>query len=97
MLVDHADAQRISVVGVLDTDLLAILFDHAFLRLVQAEQDAHQSRLSCTVFAQKRMDLALSELQGNIIICDDTRELLGDVQHLNGILLPQVDPLLLRI
>ena len=52
VLVDHADAQRVGIVGVLDADLHAVLPDGALLRLIQAEQDAHQRGLAGAVFAQ---------------------------------------------
>ena len=52
VLVDHADTQRVGIVGVLDADLHAVLLDGALLRLVQAEQDAHQCGLSGAVLAQ---------------------------------------------
>ena len=42
VLMHHADAQGGGVVGVGDGDNLAILLDGALLRLVQAEQHAHQ-------------------------------------------------------
>ena len=62
VLVDHADAQCVGVVGVLDGNLHAVLFDDALLGLVQAEQHAHQRGLAGTVFAQQGVDLSLFHL-----------------------------------
>ena len=94
MLVHHADAEVVGVVRVLDLDLLAVLFDDALLRLVQAEQNTHQGGFSGAVFAEQGVDFALSELQRDIVVCDDAGEALGDVQHLNriGTLQPYLPP-----
>ena len=59
MLVDHADAQGIGIVGVFDRDHRAVLFDDALLGLIQAEQYAHQRGLARAVFAQQGVDLTL--------------------------------------
>ena len=85
VLVHHADAQRVGIVWILDLHLAAILFDHALFRLIQAEQHAHQRGFARAVFAQQRVDLALAQLQGDIVVGYDAGEALGDVQHLNGI------------
>ena len=62
MLVDHADAQVVGVVGIIDLNDLAVLFDRALLRLVQPEQHAHQRRFACAVFTQQGVDLTLFQL-----------------------------------
>ena len=82
VLVHHADPQRIGVIGVFDGHLFAILFDDPLLRLIQSEQHTHQGGFPGAVFSQQRMDLALFELQGNVIIGDNSRKPLCDVQHL---------------
>ena len=58
-------------------------------RLVQAEQHAHQRTFASAVFAQQGMYLALTQLQGDIIVCLDSRELLGNVEHLDHKILCQ--------
>ena len=83
VLMHHADAERIGVVGVVDLDFFAVLFDDALLRLIEAEQNAHQRGLARAVLPQQRMDLALFQLQGDIVVGDDPGESLGDVQHLD--------------
>ena len=62
VLVHHADAERGGVVRVLDGHDLAILFDDALFRLVEAEQNRHERRLARAVFTEERMDLTLFEL-----------------------------------
>ena len=62
MLMHHADAQVIGVVGVLDGHHLAVLFDDALLRLVQSEEHAHQRGFPRAVFAEQRVDLAFFQL-----------------------------------
>ena len=86
VLVHHADAQGIGVVGVVDLHFLAVLMDLAFLRLVQTEQHAHQGGLTGTVFTQQGMDLTLAKLQGDIVVGDDTGKPLGDVQHFHCVI-----------
>ena len=83
MLVNHADAQIVGHVGVLDVDLFAVLFDDALFRLIQTKQYAHQRGFARAVFAQKGVDFAPAQLQSHIIIGLDAREFLGDVKHLN--------------
>ena len=80
---------RVCIVGVADGDLLAVLEDLTGLRLVQAEQHAHQRTFARTVLAQKGVYLALAQLQGDIIVCLDTREFLGNVEHLDHKILCQ--------
>ena len=91
MLVHHADAQCIGIVGVLDRDHLAVLADLALFRLIEAEENRHQRGLAGAVFAQQGMNLTLAQLQGNVVIGDDTWELFGDVQHFNCIRSFQVE------
>ena len=83
VLMHHADAERIGVVGVVDLDFFAVFFDDALFRLIEAEQNAHQRGLARAVLPQQRMDLALFQLQGDIVVGDDPGESLGDVQHLD--------------
>ena len=85
MLVDHADAQGIGVVGIVDLYNLSILSDLALFCLVHTKQDAHQSGLTGTVLAQQCVDLAALQLDGDIVICNDAGEPLCNVQHLNCI------------
>jgi len=89
VLVHHADAQCICIVGVADGDLLAVLADLTSLRLVQAEQHAHQRTFAGAIFAQQGVYLAFAQLQGDIIVCLDPREFLGDVEHLDHKILCQ--------
>ena len=85
VLVDHADAERVGIVRVLDGHDLAVLLDGALLGLVQTEEHAHERGFACAVFAQQGMDLALFELKRNVVVGDNTGESFGDVEHLNGI------------
>ena len=86
MLVHHANVQSVGVVGVFDLDLHAVFFNDARLGLVQPEQHAHQGRFARAVLAQQRVHLAFFQLQSDVVIRLDARELFGDVQHLNDIL-----------
>ena len=93
VLVHHADSQLVGVVGILDGDLPAILFDDALLGLVESEEHAHQCGLAGAVFAQQRVDLTLFQLQRDIVVCDNAGKPLGDVQHFNGVWLFQANDL----
>ena len=89
VLVHHADAQCVGIVGVADGNLLAVFQDLALFRLIQAEQHAHQCTFARAILAQKGVYLALAQLQGDIIVCLDTGEFLGNVEHLDHIILCQ--------
>ena len=86
VLMHHADAQRRRVVGVADLHRLAVFADLALLGLIQAEQHAHQRGFARAVFPQKRVDLRLFQLQGDVVIRLDAGKLLGDVKHFDHIL-----------
>ena len=86
MLVDHADAQIVGIVGVVDLDLLPVLADLALLRLIQPEKHAHERGLSRAVFTQKGVDLAFFQLQRDVVVGNDAGEPFGDIQHLDRIL-----------
>ena len=97
VLMDHADMQGRGVIGVADLDFLAVLFDDALLRLVKAEQHAHQGGLACAVFAQQGVNFSTAELQRHIVVGLDAGEFLGDVQHFNDKIFHVVTPLIKRI
>ncbi|MPN17604.1 hypothetical protein SDC9_164959 [bioreactor metagenome] len=77
----HADVEGVCVVRVFDTNDLSVLFDDARFGLVQTEQNAHQGGFARAVFAEQRMNLAALKTQRNIVVCSDTREILGNIQH----------------
>ena len=81
VLVHHAYAQSRRVVRVVDLHGLAVLLDDALLRLVHAEEDAHQRALAGAVLAQKRVYLAAPELKRDIVVGHDAREPLCDAEH----------------
>ena len=93
VLMDHADAQGVGVVGIADLHFLPVLFDDALLRAVQSEQHAHQRGLARAVFAQQGVDLPFFQLPRNIVIGHNAGKALGDVQHFNGIWMFQVHDL----
>ena len=49
----------------------------------------YQGAFACAVFAQQGMDLTFAQLQGNVVVCLDARELLGDMEHLDHKILCQ--------
>ena len=86
MLVYHADAETVGLVRVTDLHFPAVLFDHALLRRVQPEKDAHQRAFAGAVFTQKGMNLTPSKLERHVVIGLDAREFLRNVEHLNDII-----------
>ena len=86
MLMHHSYAEGGGVVRVLYPDLLAVFEDNALLRLIETEKNAHQRGFSGSVFAQKCVDLAPSELEGDIVVGLDSRELLRYMKHLDNVL-----------
>ena len=87
MLMHHADAESRSVVRVLYLDGFAVFAYLAFLRLIQAEEHAHQRRLTRTVLTEQSVNLALAELQRNIVVCDYSGKFLGYAEHFDYIIL----------
>ena len=65
---DHADMQGRGVMGLRIWTSLPSLFDDALLRLVKAEQHAHQGGLACAVFAQQGVNFSTAELQRHIVV-----------------------------
>ena len=89
VLVHHADAQCVCIIWVADDNLLAVFADLTSFRLVQAKQHAHQCTFAGAVLAQQGMYLAFAQLQGDIVVCLDSRELLGNVEHFDHKILCQ--------
>ena len=86
MLVYHSDTQGGRHIRVGDIDFFAVFANLACLRLIQAEQYAHQRGFTGAVFAQQSVDLAPAELQRDVVVGLDAWELLCDVKHFDHIL-----------
>ena len=89
VLVDHADVERVGVVGVADLHPLPVDADLPLLRLVQAEEHAHEGGLPGPVLPQQGVDLPPLQLQGDVVVGHDARKYLGDVQHLHYVVVSQ--------
>ena len=85
MLVHHSYSKVICDIRVSDVHDLAVLADLSLLRLVQAEENAHEGGFSGAVLTEQRMDLTSFELERYIVISNDARETFRYVEHLNGI------------
>ena len=83
----------LAVRGFFDLCLFAVHEDLALFRLIKAEQDAHQRRFTGAVLAQKGVDLAIADAQGDVVIRDDARKHLRDVQQLDRIVVHKMIPL----
>ena len=97
VLMHHADAQGVGIVGVVDRHFHAVFADHALLCLIQAKEDTHERRFSRAVFAQQRVNFSFSQLERHIVIGNDSGKPFGDVHHLDCVrCLLQSNYLLLR-
>jgi hypothetical protein len=78
MLVHHADARLDRRARTARRKLLPEDLHPAFIRGVVAEQDVHQRRLARAVFAQKREDFTLLQLQRHGVIGGQRAEAFRD-------------------
>src|SRR5574341_72330 len=83
MLVNHRDAKLHRVVRRLDGGFLSSHVNLARLGLVQPVEDARQCGLAGPVLAQKRMDLALPQLEVHIAVSNHFPEPDGNSLHLH--------------
>ena len=87
VLMHHADAQPLGILGRINGNLLSINKDLAAIRLINTGNHIHQSGLAGTVFTQKCQNLTGLHIQFHIFICHHTAEGFGNAFQLDGILL----------
>ena len=85
MLVDHADAVRIGVLGIADFNGLPADEDFTGVGIVDAGDHIHQRRFAAAVFAEKGEDFALAHAERNVVVRDYAAERLGDMAQFNGV------------
>ena len=85
MLMNHTDVQLGCIPRRNNLLLLSAHNNLTLIRLVHAEQNAHQRGFARTVFTQKCKNLSFSDLQGDIIVRDNAGKAFGDVIHLNNV------------
>ena len=61
---------------------LPAITDLALVRVVEPVEDVHQRRLAGAVLAEQGVDLALPQVEVDVVVRDDAREALRDVAHL---------------
>ena len=88
MLVYHTDPESIGIQRVIDLYLFPPHPDTAALRLVQTEQHTHQSGLSGTILTQQRVNLSFFQLKCDVVVRNDPRKFLCDVQHFDNVIHP---------
>ena len=83
-LVNDDDAGFFRVANVRESNFVAFVENVARVSAVRvhARQHFHQGRLASTILATDRVDLSVAYLEVDVIKCDDTREDLRDVAHL---------------
>ena len=85
MLVHHADIARRGVVGGVEDDLLPVNQDLSGVRLVHAEQHAHERGLPRPVLSEESVHFAAADSYADIVIGHNAGEALCDAAHLNNI------------
>ena len=83
MLVNHSDSEIKGIVGAVYMDFLAPHLYHTPVRMIETEENTHESTFSSTVLSEYRVNLALFHLQGYIIICYYSGEFLANSDHLD--------------
>ena len=81
MLMNHANLQRIRILGRTDNDLAAIHVDMTLVGIINAGKHVHQRRLAAAVFTQNGQNFAPVYIQVYGIIRNDTAKRLGDAAH----------------
>ena len=81
----HADSECVCIIRIVDFNSFSVLANFALFRMIQSEKHTHKGAFARTVFTQKSMNLALFELQCDIVVCNDSRKPLCDADHFNGI------------
>ncbi len=92
VLVDHADAQGVGVLGGADGDLPPAHADVSLVWEVDAGDHVHQGGLAASVLPQKGENLAAPDLQINPVVGHDAAEALGDPLELDRADLFQTQP-----
>ena len=87
MLVNHADAQRVGIQRSGNLFFFSSDLNDACFGLIEAEQNAHECRFSCSVFAEKSVNLALFQLQSDVVVGDDAGKFFRNIQHLDNIII----------
>ena len=82
MLVHHPDPGLDRVAGGAEGDRLSVQQDLAGIRAVEPVEDVHQRRLAGAVLAEQRVHLAAPDVEVDVVVGDDARELLADPAHL---------------
>jgi len=81
MLVHHAYAEAVCHVWIGNPDIPAPDPNGTTVGVIEAEKNAHKSRLACSVLSEKGVYLPGADLKGNVIVCHYSGKLLADVQH----------------
>ena len=82
VLMHHPDAGVDRGLRRAELDRLARDHDLALVRVVEPVEDVHQGRLAGTVLAEQRVDLALAQVEVDVVVGHGARKALGDVAHL---------------
>ena len=77
-----------------NVDVFSLQEDLACVGVIQAVEDVHESRLAGAVLTEQRMHLASPNIQIDVVVGDDARELLADAAHLENELLGHLGTIL---
>src|SRR6266404_1752680 len=79
MLVHHPDAVRERVTRASKPHRLSVQLDATAVGRIEAVDDPHERRLSCTVLADERVDRACGDIEGDVVVRKHAPKPLGDV------------------
>ena len=82
VLVHHPDPAADRVLRGAEADALALEQDLALVGPVEPVDDVHQRRLAGAVLAEEGVHLARDEVEVDVVVREDARELLGDAAQL---------------
>ena len=85
MLMHHAYAQLNSIAWSRDMDNFSVNQNLATIGTNHTIQDVHERRFTCTVLAHKRMYLALTHREIDVIVGDNAGPCLADVTHFDRV------------
>jgi hypothetical protein len=82
MLVHHANPSVNGLRRVSEDALLTVNNDGAAIWLVDAREDIHEGGLPCAVLTKEPKDFPALNLDGDAVVREHTRKLLGDLPKL---------------
>ena len=81
MLMDHPDAELHRLGGGRNINFLPMEIDFSPILLLETIEDVHQGCLAGTILSQHAVNLSLTNVEVDVVVGKNARELLGDSHH----------------